>query len=289
MNGPIRFVVLFFAINFSVLSLSVKSQSLKEIVDFADQQYDTENFKSAINEYNRALFFGSQNQDRLYLNIAYSYFNLKDFDRSIVFFDKTFFNTQSDSIKNEAVLGKSFSLILENQYLLALSELMNIDTTRFKSQNSKTYFLQGIAYFGLHEDKLAEKSFILSLAGIPKNSNENFIKDKFALLKKNERRFNPRIAWFMSLILPGSGQFYAKEYKETLNSSLLLGGLFYLAVSYATNISVLEALFVMLPWVQRYYLGGATKAEKMTLDRQLENRNNLYISMVDFIEYQYVK
>ena len=70
MNGPVRFVTLCFTISFSLMVYPVKSQSLAEIVAFADQQYKVENYKSAIYEYNRALFFGYTRQDKLYMNIA---------------------------------------------------------------------------------------------------------------------------------------------------------------------------------------------------------------------------
>ncbi len=284
MSGSARCAILFFTISLTLAPLLVKSQSLVQIVNFADQQFKAENYKSAINEYNRALFFGYSKQDVLYLNVANSYFFLKDFEQSIVFYDKTYFSTQSDSLKNEAILGKSFSLILEKEYLLAISETMNLDTTRSPLQNAKMNLFQGIAYFGLHEDQLATQSFKSCLTRLSPDGNLDFIDNQFKQIRRNERRYNPKTAWFLSLILPGSGQLYAGDFKNSANSLILVGGLFYLAVVYASNVSLLEALFFALPWVQRYYLGGAGKAESLTLDRQLKNRNAMYISVVDFLE-----
>jgi tetratricopeptide (TPR) repeat protein len=268
---------------------SAKRQSLSEIVDFADQQYKSENFEIAASEYNRAIFFGNSNQDRLFLKIANCYFNLKDFEQSIVFYDKAYFVTQSDSIKNEAILGKSFSLIAENEWMLSLSELMNIDITKYHHQKVKMNFLQGIAYFGLHEDKLAEASFKNCIEDLSPNTETALIEKEFALIMKNEKRFNPKTAWLLSLIVPGSGQLYSKEYKEAANSAILLGGLFYLTVSFATRFSYLEAIVVMLPWFQRYYTGGANKAEKLAKDQQLVMRNNSYLSILDLLKTENLK
>jgi hypothetical protein len=270
-----------------LIAYPVKSQSLAEIVAFADQQYKVENYKSAIYEYNRALFFGYSSQDKLYMNIAKAYFYQKDLDQSIVFFDKAYFNTASDSLKNEAILGKSFSLILEEQWLLAISEMMNMDTTTSLHQTAKMNLFQGIAYFGLHEDELAQKSFRNCLTKLSPGSNLEYIDNQFTLIRKNEKRYNPKTGWVLSLILPGAGQLYAGDYKNSINSLALVGGLFYLTIGYASSASVLEAFFIILPWIQRYYLGGAGKAENLTLEHQLKDRNNLYVSLVEYLETEF--
>lgn len=289
MNWSIRFVILFLAISSILFPTNANGQSISEVVDFADQQYKSENFEVAASEFNRALYFGNSGQDKLFLKIANCYFNLKDFEQSVVFYDKAYFSTQSDSIKTEAILGKSFSLILENQWMLALSELMNIDTTANNNQKLKINFLQGIAYFGLHEDELAEASFKNCIIKLPENKEIDQIEKEFDIIRKSEKRFRPKTAWALSLILPGSGQLYSKEYKEAANSAVLLGGLFYLTVSFATRFSYVEALFIMLPWFQRYYIGGANKAEKLAIGQQMEMRNNSYLAILDLLDAEKLK
>jgi len=290
MNWLIRFAILSFAINSILFPTIANSQDLSQVVDFADQQYKADNFEIAASEFNRALFFGHTEQDILFLKIASCYFNLKDFELSIAFYDKAYFATKSDSVKNEAVLGKSFSLIMENQWMLALSELMNMESIQYNQQRIKMNFLQGMAYFGLHKDDRAESAFHNCLQNLPEDSVNNTLIDKeFTLIRKSEKRFNPKTAWAMSLIVPGSGQTYSKEYKEAANSIILLSGLYYLTVSLATKISYLEALVVILPWFQRYYTGGANKAEKLALNKQLASRNNSYLSILDYLESQNLK
>lgn len=284
MNWSIRCVILFYAINTILFPAVSVGQSLSEVADFAEEQYKSENFEVAASEFGRALYFGHSGQDKLFLKVANCYFNLKDFEQSIVFYDKAYFASQSDSIKNEAILGKSFSLIVENQWMLALSELMNIDNAASDDQKSKMNFLQGIAYFGLHEDELAESSFKKCLNDLPLNVDFQSIEHEFESIRKNEKRFNPKTAWALSLIIPGSGQFYSKEYKEAANSAILLGGLFYLTVNFATKFSFAEAVLVMLPWFQRYYIGGANKAEKFAIEQQLAMRNNSYQAILELLE-----
>lgn len=284
MNWSIRFVILYFAISNVLFSGKIEGQDLSAVVDFAEQQYKSENFSLAASEFNRALYFGFSEQDKLFMKIANCYFNLQDYEQSIVFYDKAYFATQSDSIKTEAILGKSFSLIVENQWMLALSELMNIENSTNTDQKLRTNFLQGIAYFGLHEDEQAEASFKNCLTDIHKNTNIALIETEFELISRSEKRFKPKTAWALSLILPGSGQLYTKEYKEAVNSAALLGGLFYISASFASKFSFVEALFVILPWFQRYYIGGANKAEKFAIEQQLALRNKSYQGILELLD-----
>jgi TM2 domain-containing membrane protein YozV len=112
---------------------------------------------------------------------------------------------------------------------------------------------------------------------------------EFKAIKKSEKRFNPHTAWMLSMILPGTGQFYAGEVIEGFNSSLLLGGLFFSAVLIAKEYSFFIALVTILPWFQRYYMGGANKAERLTMEKQMVKRNDSYQSILLRIEQANVK
>lgn len=287
MNWFEKPVVLFLVtINFLFIQ-SANCQNLNEIVNLSDQQFANGNFDLAANEYNRALFFGYHAQDQLCLKIANCYFNQNKLEQSAKFFDRAYFSTQSDSIKTEAVLGKSFSLILDKRYMLALSELMNIDSAKITSHDIKLNFLKGITYFGLHQDKLSEEAFNKCMKGISNKTDLSDIEKEFVDLKKAEKRFNPQTAWMLSLFLPGSGQLYSGEYKEAANSAVLLGGLIYLTISFAGKYSFIEAIVTVLPWFQRYYIGGANKAERLALEKQLTKRNDSYQSILKHIETEY--
>lgn len=286
MNWLAKPAILFLGIiNFLVVQSSF-CQNLDEIVSFSDQQYEKGNFELAANEYNRALFFGYHEQDRLCLKIANCYFNQNNLEQSAIFYDRAYFSSGSDSIKTEAVLGKSFSLILEKNFVLALSELMNIDSTSIADQNSRLNFLKGIAYFGLNENDLAEEAFKKCVAGFSDRSALLAFEKEFVDLKKSEKRFNPQTAWLMSLFVPGTGQLYSGEYKEAANSAALLGGLIYLTISFATKYSFVEAIVVVLPWFQRYYIGGANKAERLALEKQKSKRNDSYQAIMRRIDSQ---
>ncbi|MDP3642038.1 MAG: hypothetical protein Q8S54_02480 [Bacteroidota bacterium] len=169
---------------------------------------------------------------------------------------------------------------------MALSELMNIDSAKINNQEVKLNFLKGIAYFGLHEDDLSEEAFRKCAEGLSSNTGTSEIETDFNAIRKSEKRYNPHTAWLLSLLVPGAGQLYSGEFKEAANSAALLGGLLYLTVSFAGKYSVFEAIAVVLPWFQRYYMGGANKAEKLTLEKQLANRYQSYQSIMKRLEVE---
>jgi tetratricopeptide (TPR) repeat protein len=272
-------------------SLFVQSafcQNLAEIVSFSDESFEAGNFELAANEYNRALFFGCPEQDQICLKIASCYFKQQKYEQSIQFYDRAYFSSTSDSIRTEAILGKAFALIIIKNYLMALTELINVDSAKNTYHDVKLHFLKGITYFGLHEDELSEKSFKTCLAMLSLEK-DSLLDLEFKEIKKSEKRFNPHTAWMLSMILPGTGQFYAGEVMEGFNSSLLLGGLFFSAVLIAKEYSFFIALVTILPWFQRYYMGGANKAERLTMEKQMVKRNDSYQSILLRIEQANVK
>jgi len=287
MNWLIRRLILFLLI-INVHSQEAFSQNLEEIVKYSDQLFEKGNFELSVNEYNRALFFGSTESDKICLKIANCYFKMKKLDQSIQFYDRAYFSSNSDSIKTEAILGKSFSLILDKNYMLAISELLNLDSTKIAYHNIKLNFLKGIAYFGLHQDEFSELYFERCYSQISK-VNHSEIMNEFNSIRKNEKRFNPKTAYFLSLVLPGVGQFYSGAIKEGLNSIVLLDGLLVGAIFLAKEYSIFLTFVSILPWYQRYYLGGANKAEKLTLEKQTLRRNDSYQIILKKIEIAYLE
>ena len=251
MNWLEKHAILFFGIINLLFVQSLFCQNLDEIVDFSNQQFAKGNFELAANEYNRALFFGYNAPDKLCLKIANCYFNQNKLEQSEQFFDRAYFSTGSDSIKNEAILGKSFALILEKKYMLALSELMNIDSAKIAYHDIKLNFLKGIAFFGLQQDELSEEYFKKCAKGLSCDNNLANIEKNFSLIRKAEKRFNPNTAWMLSLFIPGAGQVYSGEFKEAANSAALLGGLIYLTISVAGKYSYVEAIVACIAMVFR--------------------------------------
>jgi hypothetical protein len=63
-----------------------------------------------------------------------------------------------------------------------------------------------------------------------------------------------------SYLLPGTGQLLSGDYRNFVNSFLLVGGLAAAAIAQSIIASPLDALYVVGPWLFRYYSGGVTLA-----------------------------
>ena len=281
----LRKYAIFCSLIISILgATNLNAKQLDKLVSFADQQFELGNYKLAAMEYNRAIFFGDDRQDLLYLKIAESYFHLQNYPLSLAFFDKSYYASSADSIQSEAILGKSFCFILKDQYMLALAELMNLKDSLPVNQEIKASFYTGLAYFGTTDYPKAEAAFSSCLTTMNKKADVGLINQEFETISKSRKRYNPTTAWFLSLIIPGSGQLYSGEIKEAANSMVLLGGLIYITIRLSVNYSFFEAAITVLPWFQRYYIGGANRAERYAEETYQHKRYNAYLRILQQID-----
>ena len=253
------------------------AQTVEEVVRYADEQFEKENFQFAAQEYNRALFFGSDQVDRLSIQIAHCYNELSNYDLAATFYDRSFKYSQSDSLKNEAVLGKAFCLLMKSENILALNELLYLSDEPNLLQKTGLHYLKGIALYSLGDDSLAYDEFytVLNLTGAG-DSVKNLLDNEFEKVFRYNKRYNPKRAYMMSGIIPGSGQLSVGAFKEGINSMVLIAGLYLVAVQIIRAYSLLDAGLTLFPWIQRYYLGGMDKAKGLALSKIEKKRYQSY-------------
>ncbi len=170
-------------------------------------------------------------------------------------------------------------MLLQEKYQYALAELYSLaDSMPSIYFNRKKNFYLGIAYFGNNEFSLSEKSF---LGALPNNSitEAEQIKDLF-IKNKKVSRVKPKTARILSMCLPGLGQFYAGDIKNGINS-LVINALFVGLFTYSfVTISPIDAYFSVLPWFQRYYKGGYTKAGIIAEQKVKKRRVKVYNEII---------
>lgn len=281
----------FFILTISFISsLNITAQTVSEVIRFADHEFEQGNFIIAAKEYNRALFFSSEHQDVLTIQIAHCYAQLNELELAIDFYDKAYKLSTNDSLKTEAIMGSAFCFILQEDYILALSELFNASDNIQTHQKIQYHFLKGIAHYGIHDDSLAliefEQSLLLS---DPNSLKIDSLKAEFEKVFKFQKRYNPNRTYVMSGIVPGSGQLSIGAVKEGINSMLLIGGLYLVALNVIKNYSFWDAAIALLPWVQRYYLGGMDKAKELAVSKIDRKRYESYLHLIELTapkEYQ---
>ncbi len=273
MNQKILFLIIFSLFcqkNFSQINTS---KEVKNILDFANYQYEKSNFHLAIKEYQRALYWAKDTKNaKVYSKLANCYFSLENYKKAGEFFDLAYYLSENDSFKYSNLFRKIECFLLTKQFNYALMELNNMDSLNYKTLKKKSFYI-GVSYFGLRNFKNSEHYFLMSL-----DSFEHDKKFKIKSIFEQKKLFypNPRLAKNLSLFIPGSGQMYIKDFKNMINSTILVGSLGYLTVHMIKKYSYLDALLSIFPWFFRYYQGGYQKIYKKAKLELSQNRNEIY-------------
>jgi tetratricopeptide (TPR) repeat protein len=281
MNSFMKQSKYYFLIISLLVGLNLSAQTVKEVVKFANEQFEEGNYSIASKEYNRAFFFGYDQKDILSLQIAQCYSQLNEYDLASDFFDKAYRITSNDSIKDEAILGKSFCLLLQKKYVLSISELYNLTDHASDKQKLHYHFLKGIAHYGIQDDSASFYEFneVLKLSEL-NDSNSFALQSEFENVHRYQKRYNPNRAYIMSGIFPGSGQFSSGAFKDGINSMLLIGGLFMVSVRVTNLYSFWDAAIALFPWIQRYYLGGMDHSKALAVSKIESKRYESYLRIM---------
>ncbi|MDA3816321.1 MAG: hypothetical protein PF486_03020 [Prolixibacteraceae bacterium] len=260
----------------------INGQNVEDVVTFANKQFNEGNFSIASKEYNRALFFGYPDRDFVAQRIADCYTYLEQYELAGDFYDRAYRFSVSDSMKNEAILGKTFSLLMEEKFILGLRELLNYKENPNTSQQASFHFLKGISYFGLKNDSASYHEFMKIAKFTPQQSIDTLIvKSEFKKISRYDKRYNPQRAYVMSGLIPGSGQFASGEITAGLNSMLLIGGLYLISLRFMHIYSFWDAVLAVFPWIQRYYLGGMEHSKQLATSKIQHKRYQSYIKVIE--------
>lgn len=272
----------FFLIISLTIGFTTSAQSVTEVVEFANRQFEAGNYTIASKEYNRAFFFGYEYKDILSLQIAKCYTQLGENELSKKFYDKAYLLSHTDSLKNEAILGKSFSLLIDEQFVLVISELFNLSDNATTNQQIRYHFIKGIAHFGINDDSTSLKEFqkIIPLSGL-NDSCATALQNEYNKLFRYQKKYNPTRAYIMSAIIPGSGQFSVGAVKEGINSMILIGALYLISFKVVALYSVLDAMIALFPWIQRYYIGGMDNAKAIANAKIKAKRYESYNNIIE--------
>jgi len=278
---------LFFILIFSLLLADIQAQTVENIVAFADSQFRVSNYQSAIKEYQRAIFFNPKMSAQVYERLAECWFREKNYAKARQYYDLAFFALKNDSLRTEMIFRKTTCYINERDFLSAIGELSNLtDSISSNFEHRKNFYL-GVCHYGLAQFDLAKNDFLQSLDSSQTNEKQQIaaIFDK----RKNLYSPNPKTAFYLSLFLPGTGQFYAGDFKNGVNSMLLTTSLLVVGIRVAQIYSFWEAFLSVGGWFQRYYQGGYTNAEIIAEKRRSERRNQTFGRILTIIEKKHEK
>lgn len=283
MNSTKKHSILLWMI-YSIFSLHTFAQTIQESLTFADKQFELKNYRLALKEYQRVLFFNTgENLDYIYNKIAGIYFVNGAYSEAAYNFDRAYKTTANLHLKTEFIFKKASCYMLDKKFRMALLELMNLPDSSNTPYNNRKNFYFAVCYWGLEEFEKSEKYF---LNIIPDNRPAD--KEKLALLfskKKNLYRPNPKTAKIMSRLLPGSGQIYSGNIKNGINSMILTGGFVVLGIYMTEYYSFFDAFLTAAPWFMRYYKGSYQNAKQIVTHKRDSRRNKTYKEILRIIKH----
>jgi tetratricopeptide (TPR) repeat protein len=265
----------------SLLPFRGAGQSLDQTILLADRLYTLGMYEEAIPYYERALYFSvSQSLPDVTFRLAESLLAAKEYERAMIFFDEAYHLSSDPQRKSSILFNKALVYLETNNPGFALIELLSMRTAEDTALAMRKSYYLGAVRMRMDQYNLAEKHFIdyCNLGGIPEKIPE--IQALFADTLKF-KRMNPRLAGYFSLIIPGSGQFYAGAYPEAINSFLLVGSLQVAFIYISANYGLLDAYLGIFPWWQRYYSGGYKAAKKLASEKKNKLRDELYLKILN--------
>ena len=256
------------------------SQIISETLVFADRQFENKDFLGASESYERILFFDTTQQfsKPIYLKLADCLFQQKRYEEAARQYEKAYFASAEDSLKNRILFQKASCYLQEKNFASAQVELFNLPDSLSAAEDHRRHLFLGMATFAMNDFETSKEHFgnYVASDSLKKTEIES-------LFQKNEKisKLSPKKARIMSTFLPGLGQFYAGDVKNGLNSLVLTGALLTWAVRIAMKSTFIDAVITVVPWFQRYYVGGYTRAEGIAENAIKRRRNEVYNQILD--------
>lgn len=258
---------------------SLQSQSLAETQRMGMAALERGAYTQAEAFLKRAAFF-QQDSPRAKVQEALGrcYLELGQPDRALNYFDRAFFLYREDpEAQTRNLLGKAQSLLEKRNYQEALLELYQAPPAARAQDRKRLQFYQGLSLYLSLDFKGAYQAW---QPVVPQDSLSQARLSHLLLNNSRLEKPRPKTAETLSYFLPGLGQFYAGDLKNGFNSFLLNGALIALSVNVATTYGFLDAILSTVPWFQRYYLGGATKAGSIAEKQRAQNRRKTLQSVL---------
>lgn len=267
---------------FFLINLNLNAQNIDETVILADKMFEKSEYTVSLELYKRAIFFSTENKRDLFTKCGDCYFLQQDYKNALNFYDSAISYSINVEMLIDIHFKKADCLIFSEKYIKAEEIVLSIDSFQHDEQKQKKNFYLGLIYFVNTDFEKSEQSFILAV-------NDTSIKCKSDIheIFQHKRYFkkpNPKIAGILSLILPGSGQLYAEDYKNAINSFLLTAVFAAVGADMYIRYAWYDSLISIFPWFYRYYNGGYKNAMTIAEQKRTEKRNEKLNELINLVE-----
>jgi TM2 domain-containing membrane protein YozV len=245
---------------------------------FAERELAAGNTESGLLALQRVAFFAPDSMlPEVYGILGTVYEGQKRFSEASYCYDRAFESSITDTMRIDFAF-KAARCELQNDNLeYASAILLQLPENLPYESERRRQFYWAILQFRKADFESSRQSFILSLDTT--NRTDSLEINRLFANHKALYRPIPERARIMSLIIPGSGQFYAGNFREGANSLILSASLFGVALVVSSRYGYWNGLLTVMPWFQRYYTGGYKNAY-LIAESQRERRRMVLLGEV---------
>lgn len=252
------------------LNITMQAQNLERQKYFADSLFNSEKYFDAITEYKRLQFFTVNEVSKYEINskIGLSYKAGGKYDDAIKYFTLAKQSAKSSEESTQTELQIIKTNILRRTIPEALVLLNKLEIANTKALDSSTVsYWKGWAYLMNDNWESASNEF---------GKIDEYHPLKVLADSVSNEKYSVGFAKFISLVLPGFGQFYTGNYVSgafSLGWNILWG---YVTINAFMTDRALEGILVgSLLWA-RFYRGNFQNAEKFAIRANNEITNTTY-------------
>lgn len=255
---------------------NANAQNINETLAYARSLSDEGMSEDAVEAYRRVLFFAPELTDSIARETGNAYRKTANYDKAVYYYNIALHNESDLSLKGEIKFDIIQSYILNKDYMKAKLQLANMKYSNMDYSEKEFAFYQSITSFETDDYELSRESVLIFLG----ECDTTKIESLFAQAEKNYGK-NPETAMWLSLF-PGLGQAYVNEYGEAANSflinSVFLSLYFYVALTY----NPIQGFIAVLPWFQRYYIGGMQNARSLAKEKKREEKDRILKEILEY-------
>lgn len=255
--------------------IALQGQNLEETFQLGKTNFLLGNDQAASLALERVIFFGQGQYDaQAFEMLGQISSRASQFEQAARYFGSAVQASFDEITVARNTLFKASAQLRNEDFQLALIELLGMSDALPDSLIQAREFLLGVSYFNIQN--FAESRHHFRGAIPPEAKNRIGQIDSLFNALESIKHPNPKKAKLMSIFLPGLGQFYAGDIKNGINSLLLTGGFFTIGFIVAINYSLVDAMVAVVPWIQRYYVGGFNRAAGIAENKKKSKQDKLY-------------
>jgi hypothetical protein len=260
---------------------------------FGERFFNSENYYDAITEYKRYIFFNSEKEDdsisHAYYKIGLACFHLGQSDKAISELRKSIQAAHSARMQDERKIDLAVVLIASGNPKAAEFILIKVEMfSQIPELKKKAAFFRGVASLYSYDWEQADEAFHVYFNDPEERSQEMPEKLESLLERAQNMKYrSPKLAKILSAILPGSGQIYARDWRNGLNALLLNFATGYFFVDDILQRQYQDALFNALFIFGRFYRGNRYHAKEAAIKYNERLNQNISSRILEILEGKY--